>query len=188
MNLPFFFYLFSNVVTLPKAFDYQRNLVREDYFRDDLLRFSRRPTKKKQKYLISISISVFLYSLLMYVCGYIVSMILTFSISSLDVSLLEVGIHILTSSSNPEVANTGRLGWGSKTFTFENVWWYIKLDQYNQSYRIKYSKRFDSDLTYKLTTPWTSPDIIWVMLSVSLSQKNILPQSDPETMNSLFPP
>ena len=61
---------------------------------------------------------------------------LTFSISSLEVSLLEVGIHILTSSSNPEVANTGRLGWGSKTFTFENVRSYIKLDQSDETYQI----------------------------------------------------
>ena len=43
---------------------------------------------------------------------------LTFFISSASSSWLEVGNQIFTSSSNPEVAKTGRFGCGSRTFTY----------------------------------------------------------------------
>ena len=40
----------------------------------------------------------------------------------------------------------------------------------------------------QLTTPSTSPLTIWTMSSPSLSQKNMCPQSDPDTTNSLLGP
>ena len=58
---------------------------------------------------------------------------LTFFISSASSSWLEVGNQIFTSSSNPEVAKTGKFGCGSSTFTYieissfqnDTYFWYL---------------------------------------------------------------